>query len=432
MSDEVRAAPPQDGVQSAIVLGAGIVGVSTALWLQRAGHQVTLVDRDGPAAGTSYGNAGLLASASVIPVTTPGLMARAPKMLLDPRQPLFLRWGYLPRLLPFLRRYLAHANEAAVDRISKGLHLLLHDAYDQHVALARGTAAEAYITAGDYIVGYASKAGFSADRFAWDQRRALGVPFSEIDAEALAALEPDLKGCFGYAVRCPNHGRITDPATYIRALAKAFEAAGGRMRRAEIRDIEIAGERCTGVVTNAGILRADSYALTLGAWSGPLARRLGITVPLETERGYHIEFVNPSVELKTAVMVASGKFVLNSMNGRLRCAGVLEFGGLDAPPSRAPIRLLRRQVTDLFPRLTYDRINEWMGHRPATADSLPVIGASPRAKNVFLGYGHHHVGLTGGPKTGRWLAQIMSGHSPNDSLAAFAPDRKTWKYPSGQ
>lgn len=409
--------------QNILVIGAGIVGVSTAIWLQRDGHKVTLIDKIGPAAGASFGNAGVLATGSIIPVTVPGLIGKAPRMLFDPNQPLFLRWSYLPRLVPFLLRYLKNANARKVETTSTSLNYLLHDAPDQHLALAKGTPADAFFSFGDYLFGYDKKATFEAEHDAWAIRTRLGVDYTPLDADALAQFDPGLKGRFGFAVRCANHGAISDPGAYVTALADHFKDQGGVIASHEITGFEISDGQCTGVRTADGTLTADKYVLTTGAWSGQWQKALGITVPLESERGYHIEFVNPSITLHSPIMVVGGKFVVNSMNGRMRCAGVIEFGGLDAPASRAPFRLLKKQMAALFPDLTYDRIDEWMGHRPATADSLPVIGASPKAANVFVGYGHHHIGLTGGPKTGRWLAKLVTNAPINDDLSAFAPDR---------
>lgn len=407
-----------------LVIGAGIVGVSTAIWLQRAGQTVTLLDRVGPAGGTSYGNAGVLASGSVIPVTVPGLLKKAPGMLFSPDQPLFLKWRYLPKLIPFLRRYLSHGTEASVDKISQALTTLLHDSPDQHLALARDTPAEAFVKPGSYLFGYADKAAFDADSFGWKLRTRLGIPYREMDPAALSAYDPALTGRFGYAVECTNHGLISDPGAYVTALAAHFEASGGKIVIGELLDFTLDGDQSCTAVTDAGDIPADAYVLATGAWSGKLAAKLGITVLLESERGYHIEFVNPSITLKSPIMVASGKFVASSMDGRLRCAGVVEFGGLDAAPSKAPFDLLKRNIATLFPDLTYDRIDEWMGHRPATADSVPVIGPTPKAKNVYVGYGHHHVGLTGGPKTGRWLAQMITQDQINTDLTAFSPERQ--------
>lgn len=413
-----------DQTRHILVIGAGIVGISTAIWLQRAGQKVTLLDRIGPAAGTSFGNAGILAAASVVPVPVPGLMRKAPRMLFDPNQPLFLKWGYLPRLLPFLRQYLKHGTLPEVDRISTGLTTLLHDSVEQHLALAHGTPAAEFVKPGNYMFGYANKAAFDADSLAWSIRTKRGFKFHERNAEALAAYDPALKGRFGYGVECPNHGLITDPGAYVTALASHFEDNGGEIIIADVHDInQPPGQPCV-TTTNTGEITADAVVLATGAWSGALAKKLGITVPLESERGYHIEFVNPSITLKSPIMVTSGKFVASSMNGRLRCAGVVEFGGLDASASQAPFDLLKRQVAALFPDLTYDRIDEWMGHRPATPDSLPLIGATPNAKNVYVGYGHQHVGLTAGPKTGRWLAQMITGQQINTDMAPYAPDRK--------
>tara|TARA_R110002096_G_scaffold51390_4_gene134385 strand:- start:3570 stop:4820 length:1251 start_codon:yes stop_codon:yes gene_type:complete len=410
--------------QDILVIGAGIVGVSTALWLQRAGMSVTLIDKDGPAAGASHGNAGVLAAGSIVPVTVPGLMAKAPIMLFNPNLPLFLRWRYLPKLMRFLPRYLKNARHARVERISDGLHVLLHDTYDQHRALSADTPAAKFLTSQDYLFGYVNKAAFDADKYGWDLRRARGVAHSELDADALAAFDPALKGRFGYGVICHQHGAIKDPGEYVRALFDSFIDNGGKFFQRSVQDFELLNGRCECVMTDHGMMKADQYVLTTGAWSSAWQTDLGVSVAMESERGYHIEFINPSIKLRAPIMVAGGKFVVNSMNGRMRCAGVIEFGGLDAGPSKAPIDLLKKQMAALFPDMTYDRVVEWMGHRPATADSLPVIGRAPKAQNVLLGYGHHHVGLTGGPKTGRWLSHIATVAPMNTDLSAYAADRK--------
>jgi D-amino-acid dehydrogenase len=406
------------------VIGAGITGVATALWLQRAGARVTLIDKEGPAAGASYGNAGVLAAGSVVPVTVPGLLRKAPGMLFDSDQPLFLRWRYLPRMLSFLPKYLKHATQAHVDRISRGLFDVLHDSADQHLSLSRGTKAEPFVKEGSYLFGYKDRAAFEADAFAWNIRRARGLPFNEMSADDLAAFDQALEGRFGYGVECLGHGQITDPGAYINALAESFAENGGALVRAAVTGFREERGRAVAALTDTGDIAADTFVITTGAWSDHLAKSLGVSVPLEAERGYHMEYHNPSIALRAPIMVASGKFVASPMRGRLRCAGIVEFGGLTAGPSKAPLDLMKRTVEQIFPDLQAETTTTWLGHRPATADSLPVIGASPRIANIWLGYGHQHVGLTGGPKTGRWLAQLITGQAVNTDLAPFSPSRK--------
>lgn len=415
----------QEEQKEILVVGAGIVGVSAAIWLQRQGCRVTLIDRDGPASGTSHGNAGILASIAVIPIPIPGLLKKAPKMLFDPKQPLFLRWSYLPKLLPFLRRYLSYANDNAVEHISNALMELLHDCPDQHSALAHGTTAERYVTTDDYLYGYESEQAFIADNYAWNIRKSKGYSYTTLSAEELADYDESLANRFGFGVQCANHGRISDPGAYVKALAEDFVKNGGMISKASLTGFEIENGHCKSISTNVGKLTADKYILTTGVWSSEWNDVLGITVPMESERGYHVEYINPSIILRSPIMVASGKFVVHSMDGRMRCAGVVEFGGLTKGPSKAPIELLKKQMAQLFPDLTYDSTEEWMGHRPSTVDSLPVIGVSPKAENVVLGFGHQHIGLSAGPKTGRWLAGLATDAAINTDLSAYAADRQT-------
>ena len=405
------------------IIGAGIVGVSTAIWLLRDGHDVVLIDREGPASGTSYGNGGVLASCAMVPVTGPGLLRKAPRMLLDPNQPLFLKWSYLPRLLPWLRRYLNVANAEDTRRIAEAIAGVVLGSVEEHHALAEGTGAERWIEPSDYLYVYKTRADFEGDAFSWGIRKAHGIEWEELDAKAFHAYDPLFGDGFDFGVRLPDHGRITDPGQYVKDLAQHLESQGGRVVTGKVTDIIREGGAVTGVRIGGETIACEAAVLATGAWSGPLATSLGLKVPLETERGYHVELWNPSAMPKAPVMIASGKFVATPMDGRLRLAGIVELGGLDAPPSRAPFDLLLRQAKAAMPGLTWERKTEWMGHRPAPADSIPVIGEVPGAKGAFTAFGHHHIGLTAGPKTGRLLAQLIAGRQPNLDLTPYSPAR---------
>ncbi len=405
------------------IIGAGIVGVSTAIWLQRSGCDVILIDKAGPAEGTSFGNGGVLASCAIVPVTGPGLIRKAPGMLFSRDQPLFLRWSYLPKLLPWLIRYLKNANASDTKRIAESIAGVTLDSLSEHQEIANGTGAEKWIAPSDYLYLYRDRSAFEADSFGWNIRAAHGLKWQELEDDAFKDYDPVFSPDIGFAVCMPDHGCITDPGQYVKDLAAHVERQGGGIIKAEAEDIVIENGNVTGVRASGETITCDDAVIATGVWSGPLARKLGVNVPLESERGYHVELWDPSFMPKTPVMIASGKFVATPMDGRLRLAGVVELGGLDAPPSREPFDLLLRHALAAMPGLTWARKTEWMGHRPATADSIPVIGAIPNAKGAYTAFGHHHIGLTAGPKTGRMLSQIITGANPNLDLSAYSPAR---------
>lgn len=405
-----------------MVIGAGIVGVSTAIWLRRSGVPVTLVDRAAPGQGTSYGNAGVIANCSMVPVTTPGLILKGPKLALDPDFPLFMRWSYLPRLLPWLVKYLSHANDADTRRIAGGLTPIVSDATDQHHALSHGTRASDWIVGSDYTFAYADRAAFAADSYVWGLRGQAGFVPEMIEGAAVCEYEPNL----GPAITClavmKDHGFVRDPGGYVAALAEEFLSLGGVWHQAEVKDFSFTDGKISAVETTTGPVACAQAVLATGVWSKPLMKRLGLSIPLETERGYHIVFEQATGGPSVPVMVAAGKFVATPMKAGLRCAGIVEFGGLEAGPAAAPLALLRREVRKAFPHLDCAREVEWQGHRPAPSDSLPLIGQIGQT-GVYAGFGHHHIGLTGGPKTGRLLAQLMSGQTPNMDMRPYDPAR---------
>lgn len=404
------------------VIGAGIVGISSAIWLRRTGLDVTVIDRAGPGKGTSHGNAGVLAACSVVPVTVPGLMRKAPGMLLDRDFPLFLRWGYLPRLLPWLRRYMAHANDSDTRRIARGLAPIVSDSVEQHKALCDGLGLDDWVTESDYCYAYPDRAGYDADSYGWALRAEHGFTPQILEGDAVQDYEPTLSPDMRCLAIFGQHGFIRDPGGYVRALAEAFTKTGGKIITAEVQDVDIAGGQVSAVLTDTGRIDCDAALLATGVWSKPLMRKLGVNVPLESERGYHIVFRDAQGGPTRPIMVASGKFVATPMAQGLRCAGIVEFGGLDAGPSDAPLALLRRQAKAAFPALEAVEEIEWLGHRPAPADSLPLIGEIG-SSGVFTAFGHHHIGLTGGAKTGRLVAGMIAGQPPNMDMAAYHPQR---------
>lgn len=405
-----------------VVIGAGIVGVSTGIWLRRSGIDVTIIDRGAPGTGTSHGNGGVLAACAMVPVTGPGLIRKAPGMLIDNNFPLFMRWGYLPRLLPWLRKYLSHANDADTRRIALGLTEIVGDSVEQHQSLCNDLGLGDWVNESDYCFAYTDRAKFDAESYAWALRAEAGFTPDLIEGPEVHEYESSLGPDIGCVARMKNHGYIRNPGGYVQALAKAFEGMGGTLMQAEVKEFDLAGDTISGVQTTEGTVACSEVVLATGVWSKPMMAKLGLRVPLESERGYHIVFEDATGGPSRPFMIASGKFVATPMEQGLRCAGIVEFGGLDAEPSKAPLELLRRQARAAFPNLTAKSEIEWLGHRPAPSDSLPLIGQVGQT-GVYTAFGHHHIGLTGGPKTGRLVAGLIAGEQVNTDLTPFQPKR---------
>lgn len=406
------------------VIGAGAVGVSTAEWLRRDGHAVTLIDRNEPGAPdqASYGNAGILAASSFIPVPVPGLLAKVPKMLLGRLGPLHLKWGYLPRLLPWLVPFLRRANRHDMEATARALASIVTDTVEQHRALAQGTPAEAFIHPGTYAFLYRSRAACEADDMGHALRLEYGTQIEFRDHARLREDDPDLGDAYTYAACHLDHGWISDPGGYINALFDHFRAQGGAFLLGEVDDIRPVGDGAT-VTIEGQTHDFDRAVLAGGVWSVTLARALGHNPGLESERGYHMVLKEPSHRPPFPYMLTDAKFVATPMEDGLRCAGQVEFGGLTAGLSEAPFRIVRTRIRDLYPALEWEAEEHWLGHRPTTIDSMPFIGPSPRAPQIHFAFGAQHIGLTTGPKTGRLIADLIAGRTPNIDMAPFSVGR---------
>lgn len=407
-----------------LIIGAGIVGVAAALTLQRRGIRVTLADRRAPGEGASFGNGGILVPGGFVPVPVPGLLRKVPGMLLRGKGPLFVRWTYLPVMLPWLRRYLAGGRDDRVRKIAATLAPVIADSLEEHEALAQGTAAAARIRKQPYLMAYRDRAAFEADGYGWDVRRAEGVGWREYEGDDVAALEPGLGPDYRFVAALEkSHGMIDGPGDYVKELAAAFAATGGMILEAEFSGFERRDGRVTGGRFGDRVVEGDGILVAAGAWSARVLRDLGLRIPLESERGYHAEFWQASGGPVHPVMLSDHKVVATPMTDRVRFAGLLEFGGLDAGPRRGPQRRIMA-ATRAFPDMKWMRQTDWLGHRPAPADSIPYIGAVPGHRNVHAAFGHHHVGLTGGARTGRLVAELIAGATPNVDMAPYGFERE--------
>jgi D-amino-acid dehydrogenase len=415
--------PPRD----IAIIGAGIVGISCALYIQRAGHRVTVIDRLAPGEGTSFGNAGCLNSSSVVPISMPGVLSQVPRWLLDPEGPLVLRWRYLPVLAPWLWRFVRAGTPERVAAQARSLRDLLGSTLESYAPLVKAAGAEDLVHRQGHLTVYKSEASFAKDGRAMGLRRDNGIVVEDLSFDELRQLEPSLSRDFVRGRMIAETGHVGDPHRLVTRLAEAFTRDGGRILREAVRDFDFADGAVTGVRGDSGVHRADKIILAAGAWSKHLAKQLGDSVPLDTERGYHVVLRDPEIMPRRPVSSADGKFFATPMEMGLRVAGTVEFAGLDAPPDWRRSRMLLRQAQDMFPALARDigdeRISQWMGFRPSMPDSLPVIGPSRRHRNVLHAFGHGHVGLIGGAMTGRIIAALVDGVAPPIDIAPFKVER---------
>lgn len=409
------------------VIGGGAIGVAAASWMQRDGAEVFILEPNGVGNGASYGNAGCFNPSSVVPMSMPGMLHKVPGWLFDPLGPLSIRWSYLPTIAPWLARFVRAGQHEKVRHQASALRALLHSSPEQWAPLVRHAGAEHLVRRNGHLVVYRSRQAFDGDALGWKLRRDNGIAFEVLDSDALRQQEPALSRDYTLGVFIPDNGHTTDPHALISALADAFQRDGGAIVNGRARSLAFEGQTLVGIETDVGRLAADRVVIAAGAFSKPLASELGDDIPLDTERGYHVVIRDPEITPRTSMLDAEGKFVCTPMNGGLRLAGTVEFGGLDAAPDMRRARKLLTLGRRLFPGLAADypeeRLETWMGFRPSLPDSLPVIGPSRRSPEVFYAFGHGHVGIAGAAQTGRIIADLVAGRPPAIDIAPFSPAR---------
>jgi D-amino-acid dehydrogenase len=407
----------------AIVIGAGVVGLSLALYLQRAGRRVTVIDPLPPAGGASFGNAGMISADTAAPIAMPGMLRRVPGWLADQDGPLVIRPGYFPTALPWLMRWVRagrHDRVLAISDAMRALHRAAFECWQE--LLGPGAFADLVRRSGQVQIWEDETESPSATLEREIQQRH-GIEAQVLTVDDLRQMLPGIAPSVRRGLLVPGNGFTISPPRMVRTLGELFRAAGGTVlpeRAMKLIPREGGGAM---VMTNVANHTASQVAIAAGAWSRTLLDPLGVRVALETERGYHAMLPNPSVTPRYTISVKSRGFGLTPMEDGLRAAGTVEIAGLHAPPDERRARVLARHAAALFPGLRHDEPVLWMGFRPSTPDSLPVLGAAPRHAGLFLAFGHGHFGMTGGPPSARLVARLMLGAAPPIDPAPYRAER---------
>ena len=356
------------------VVGGGIIGICCALQLQRDGHQVAVIEPNGIGEGCSSGNAGQFVTGYCVPVALPGIVKQVPSMLLDPLGPLTIRWRYLPRLMPWLMRFTAASSMRRVEAIAKALYELNKDAVITFEPLVKQAGAEHLIVVNGRLDVYQSEQIFAKAQIKFGLLRECGVKVEMLNVQQIGDLEPALAGRCQYGAFCPETAHTTDPLKLTQVLAEDFVRHGGRILRDKVTDFQPGADGTVSVRTEADLYTAKRIVLAAGAYSRPLAARLGSKLPLDAERGYHVMLPNAGIELRRTIVYGDKYFGLTPMQGGIRLAGTVELASVEAPPNYARADNLLRSAQSVFPNIGKEGITRWMGCRPSMPDSLPVIG----------------------------------------------------------
>jgi D-amino-acid dehydrogenase len=405
-----------------VVIGAGIVGLSSALYLQRDGHRVTILDPREPGTATSFGNAGGIVVSSCVPLGTPGVLRQVPGMLFDPKSALSVRWRYLPRAMPWLVDFVRASRPSRVEEISKALTALNAGATEAWRDLMRDCGSTDLIRQVGWLKVYETTAGFekAAANRALERRR--GHRIDELSVDELRQLEPNLAPIFRHASIDWECSFILEPIKVTTAMAATFIARGGRIERDSVMSLSRDTEGVR-VSSEQGSRVVETAILAAGSWSRKFLSDLGVRPKLESERGYHLMLPTPERNVGRPVVNVERHFVLSPMQSGLRLASGEELAGLEAPPDFTRIKRLLPEAKRMLPGLDTEIVDSWLGRRPATPDSLPVIGKAPGLEGVICAFGHGHLGMTQGPVTGRIVADVVAGRDPQVALSHFSPTR---------
>jgi len=402
------------------IIGAGIVGLSTALWLQRFGHTVTIIDRGPPGMGTSFGNAGVFADYACLPFSKMQTLYQLPNMLLDKESPLSIQGSYLPKLLPYGIEFAKACRPAQYKKGCQTLSEFLKAAPSADNILFKTTSAEKLIKKKGSLALFDSKNSLEQASHGQLQERINNqVSVEFLSAAEVHELEPNLASFHAGGVLYPNTYHTTNPSKLCQLYAEHFQQSGGTLIRSDVKKI-IPGKEIR-IITSDTTHTFSNLVLAAGTSSTDLLKALGISIPLVSERGYHLEINNQHV-LTRPVSWANKSVFLTPMERCIRVAGIAEFAYSNAPQNDKKLNNLLEFAQHMLGH-TLETQKTWVGSRPSTPDSLPIIGPLPSHPNITLAFGHGHLGLTLGSLTGKLVAELLSNQPSNLDLTTLSPSR---------
>ncbi len=410
-------------MKSVAVIGAGLIGWSTALALAGEGLAVTVVAPADEAHMASTGNAATIADYAIDPVGTPDVLLDAPRLLFDPKSPLAIHRASALSLVPWLARFAWHALPGPSRNSRRALVPLLAGTSDDWRDLAASIGGDDLLRPRGAVYAYDTPQAMAAARTGLERRRLHGVAIETLGADDLMALEPGLpRGRFAGGALFAGALSLADPGAMLDLIARAATVRGVARIEARVEGLARTRQGWRLALDRGDAHEAATIVVAAGAWSRSFARLLGLKVPLDTERGYHVEFDMPddAQPLTRPLCPITHGFYFTPLKGRLRAAGTVELGGRDAPPSPHRWEKLEEGARSVFPDLP-PVARRWMGLRPSMPDSLPVIGAA--GEGAFVAFGHGHIGLTLAPRTASIIADLIAGRSPAFDLHPFRPDR---------
>lgn len=407
-----------------LVLGAGMVGVSAALHLQQRGRSVVLVDRRGAAEETSFGNAGLIQREGVVPYGFPREWGKLIPYALNRLPEAHLHWSALPSVAPWLLRYWWHSTPERIAKSAEAAYPLVERCVTEHRALMAAAGVEDMIRQTGYLKLFRTGARF--ERAIAEQekiRERFGVRFEVLDREKIRNREPHLGDSLAGGLLMLDPVSVTDPSALGKAYAALLVKLGGRFVTADARTLEPTTSGWQ-VQTVEGPISAREAVIALGPWSDDVLRRRGIKVPLGVKRGYHMHYrPRGNAVLSGPVVDVENGFSLAPMTRGIRLTTGAEFALRDAPPTPVQLRKDEAIARDLFPLAEAVDPKPWLGARPCLPDMLPMIGPVPDNKGLWADFGHHHLGFTLGPVSGRLLAEMMTGEEPFTDPWPYRVDR---------
>lgn len=401
-----------NGEGAVAVIGAGIVGLASAVFLQRGGARVTVFDAVPPGGGASFGNAGLLSVDSCVPISMPGMLWQIPRWLADPLGPLAVSPRYFLKALPWLIDWARAGRMDKVIRASDALRALHNPALEQYRELLGPRHFHDLIRISGQVHVWDGERESTGERVSRELRERHGIAVEPLNEHELRQLVPGISPSIRRAVLFPRNGQTINPHRLVQCLADLLKAAGGELCQQQVMKILPEPGGCFRLVANTGNHRFEKVVVACGAWSKRLLGPIGVKIPLETERGYHVTVRNPPSTLHIPVLHKSRGFGATPMEMGIRFAGTVEIAGTDIPMNERRAEALLRQGRQLFPSLEAKDFSIWMGFRPSLPDSVPIIDEPGPHHGLFVACGHGHTGMTAGAITGRLISELVLGKPP--------------------